>query len=173
MTPARTAVLVLAIAIALPGWSARNLRLGDDAPRLDVDAIKGTIPELGAGGITVVEFWATWCGPCRKTIPHLTRVQEHYRGDGVQVVGISDESDREVRPFVRDMGNQMNYTVAVDQDRATSLAYMGGFNVNTIPHAFLVDGEGRIRWHGHPGAREMIEALDELLEEKNALIDRW
>lgn len=154
--------LALTMVAGLPGWSAGNLRLGDFAPLIYADAIKGEVPQVGSGDVTIVEFWATWCGPCRKTIPHLSKVQERYEPKGVRIVGISNEDEKTVRPFVRKMGAQMDYAVAVDRNHATSNAYMGGFGVNTIPHAFIVDRDGRIEWHGHPGSREMVEVLDEL-----------
>lgn len=165
MKQALVVVLVAGLLAPVPGWSARGLRLGDSAPEITAEAIKGEIPELGGGYVTVVEFWATWCGPCRKTIPHLTQVQYDYEPVGVAIVGISNEDAATVKPFVRKMGRDMDYAVAVDENNATFKAYMGAFNVTSIPHAFIVDGDNRIAWHGHPGSKEMINVIEELTAE--------
>lgn len=153
---------ILAAVACIPGWSAGDLQLGDHAPSIDADAVKGTIPQVGSGGVTIVEFWATWCAPCRQTVPHLTKIQRQYESQGVKIVGISAEDEDTIRAFVRRMGAQMDYAVAMDRNNATSNAYMGGFEVTSIPHAFIVDSEGRIQWHGHPGNGEMIKVLDKL-----------
>lgn len=157
--------LLLTAVVLVPAWTAGNLRLGDYAPSVDADAVKGQIPDIGGGDVTIVEFWATWCGPCRKTIPHLSQVQDYYGPRGVQVVGISNEEESVIRPFVDEMGSKMDYAVAVDNNNETSNAYMGGFGVNTIPHAFVVDADGSVAWHGHPGSREMVDVLEELTAE--------
>lgn len=154
-------VLALAIGIQLPVW-AGSLQVGDAAPRVDANAVKGRVPSVSAGNITVVEFWATWCGPCRQTIPHLTKVQQYYGSRGVQIVGVSNEDEATVRPFVKQMGTQMAYNVVVDNENATFKAYMESAGVNTIPHAFVVDRNGRVVWHGNPASRELTNTLDKL-----------
>ena len=100
--------------------------------------------------VYVIEFWATWCPPCRESIPNLTRIQQKYRGKGVVVVGITDEPPAEVRKFVNSMGSQMGYAVGVDRDGETHRAYLRPFQVNTIPHAFVIDRDGMLVWHGNP-----------------------
>lgn len=128
--------------------------LGDPAQALKVSewAQKGPVDlEAGKGKtVFVVEFWATWCGPCKKSIPHLTELQKKYAEKGVVFVGISQEKADVVKPFVAEMGDQMDYAVAVDAEGATSKAYMDPFEVNSIPHAFVIDKQGAIVWHGHP-----------------------
>jgi thiol-disulfide isomerase/thioredoxin len=158
--------LVLAIALAfLPAMCGRAAAgLGDPAAPLDVaEWVKGQAVDLAnvkGKKIVVVEFWATWCGPCRVSIPHLTDLQKKFGERGVVVVGVSDEDAAKVRPFVDQMGEKMDYTVAVDNARHTAQAYMGAYGINGIPHAFVVDREGRVAWHGHPMA-----GLDKVLDQ--------
>ena len=141
--------------------------LGDPAAPLEIATwIKGDAVDLAAAKgrkIVVVEFWATWCGPCRVSIPHLTELQKKFKDKGVVFVGVSDETPAKVQPFADNMGDQMDYTVAVDRNRRTFAAYMGAYGVNGIPHAFIVDKEGRIAWHGHP-----MQAMDQVLERMTA-----
>jgi len=142
--------------------------LGQTAGPLKItEWVKGKAVDLSeAKGkqVVVVEFWATWCGPCRTSIPHLTELQKKYK-DKVVFVGVSDEDSDTVKKFVEKMGEKMDYTVAIDNDNATSKAYMTAFNQNGIPHAFIVDKESRIVWHGHPMA-DLDKAIDEVLAGK-------
>ncbi|PRP76507.1 redoxin domain-containing protein [Planoprotostelium fungivorum] len=101
--------------------------------------------------VFVFEFWATWCGPCRQTVGHLTQLQKQYESQNVIFVGISDEDETTVKRFVDQMGSKMDYRVAIDRNRKMNENYMQSFNVRGIPHAFIVDKEGKIAWHGHPG----------------------
>ncbi|MDW8107105.1 MAG: redoxin domain-containing protein [Armatimonadota bacterium] len=152
--------------------SAQTLKVGDSAPSLPVAKwIKGQpVKEFEQGKVYVVEFWATWCGPCRRTIPHLTKLAEKYK-DKATIVGVSiwervDETNPEahiqrVEQFVQQMGDQMKYVVAVDGvDGATAKAWMVAAGQNGVPTAFVVDQQRRIVWIGHPMA-----GLDKVLEQ--------
>lgn len=142
-----------------------TLKVGDAAPALEVtEWVKGEPVKLADGKgekVYVVEFWATWCPPCRRSIPHLTELQRKYKDRGVVIVGVTMEDPGEVKPFVEDMGAKMDYTVAVDGEQKAANAYMMAAGVQGIPHAFVIDKEGKIAWHGHP----MDEAFEAKLEE--------
>jgi thiol-disulfide isomerase/thioredoxin len=143
---------------------AHAAQLRDPAKPLSlVKTVKGTAVDLAAGKgkqVYVVEFWATWCGPCRTSIPHLTELQKRFKDQGVTVVGISDETEDEVRPFVQKMVAKMDYSVALDDNRKTSKDYMAAYQQNGIPTAFVVDQQGRIAWVGHP-----MDGLDKAIEQ--------
>lgn len=156
----------LSLSVALPiAFTAQAANLGDPAGALDIATwTKGEAVDLAAARgkrVVVVEFWATWCGPCRVSIPHLTDLQKKYATRGVSIVGVSDEASATVRSFVDGMGDKMDYTVAVDNNRRTSDAFMGAYGINGIPHAFVIDKEGRVAWHGHPmyGLERVLDQL--------------
>jgi len=138
--------------------------LGIPAPQLQLSKfIKGTSVSLEEGRgskVYVVEFWATWCPPCRDSIPHLTKLQAKFKDKDVVVIGISDEDEGTVKPFVDRQDEKMEYSVALDANQRTTMGYMAPFMVRGIPHAFIVDKEGRIAWHGHP-----MGDLDKTVEE--------
>ena len=110
--------------------------------------VKGDPVDISSG-VHVVEFWATWCPPCRTSIPHLTKIQEQFADRGVKIIGVSNENLSTVEPFVEKMGDEMAYTVAIDGGVAKD--YMGKYKIGGIPHAFVVK-DGEVAWHGHPMA---------------------
>jgi len=165
----RTTLAAL-LALVVAASPAAALDVGVKAPKLRVATwIKGRPVRLSAGKgkkVYVVEFWATWCPPCRTSIPHLSKLQAKYKDKGLVVIGISREPVGTVRSFVRKM-RQMNYWVACDRKNATSQAYMKG--IRGIPHAFIVDRQGKIAWHGHP--MSMDAALDRIVNQGPASVD--
>ncbi len=128
------------------------LEVGQKAPSLaKITWMKGAAVETGTA-VTVVEFWATWCGPCKTSIPHLTELQKKY-ADKVHIVGVSNEDAATVKPFIAEMGAKMDYHVGI-ADVATYGSYMEG--VDGIPHAFIVDAGGLVVWHGHPASMDGV-----------------
>jgi thiol-disulfide isomerase/thioredoxin len=160
---------VVTLAAALPLAAGE---LGDKAMPLSVRKwVKGKpVNVIKADGehVYVVEFWATWCRPCLTSIPHLSELQKEYKDKKVTFVGVSVDDERtmgQVKPFVKNMGDKMDYTIAIDKDGATARAYMGAFGVRGIPYAFVVDQMGRIIWHAHPMSG-FEEVLDRVIEGK-------
>ncbi len=138
-----------------------TLKVGDTAPKLEVaEWVKGDEVKFEPGKVYVVEFWATWCPPCRKSIPHLTELQEKYKDRQVTIIGVTMEESGTVKPFVEKQAEKMVYTVAIDAEGKTSKAYMDAVGARGIPHAFVIDKEGKLAWHGHP----MDDAFDRQIE---------
>ena len=148
------------------------LYIGDKAPAVTVDHwVKGdAIDGFKEGQVYVMEFWATWCGPCVTSMPHLSGIQEEY-GNKVKVIGVSSEKDPEIvttflaKTNKRDNklnNDRMRYTVAVDPDRSTSRSFMEASNQRGIPTAFIINGNGQVAWIGHP--MSMDEPLKEVVE---------
>jgi thiol-disulfide isomerase/thioredoxin len=134
-----------------------TLKPGDAAPALSVSKFVKGEPVKGfeKGKIYVVEFWATWCGPCRASIPHLTQMQK--ANPDVTFIGSNvGEDEAKVMPFVKEMGDKMDYRVAVDKDGQTNAAYMEAAGQNGIPTAFVIDKDSKIAWIGHPMKLEPV-----------------
>ena len=140
------------------------LQPGDPAPALKVAKwVKGSeVKSFEKGRIYVVEFWATWCGPCKVSIPKLTELAAKYK-DKVTFIGTNIWEDKtydagtltKVEKFVKEQGDKMAYTVAYDgKEKAMDKAYMQAAGRTGIPSAFLVDKAGKIAWIGHPAELE-------------------
>jgi len=159
----RPLIAVSAIVALTLGSAAQAAELGSKAAPLKIAKwVKGEPVDLSKSDgktVYVIEFWATWCAPCRASIPHLTELQKKYKDKHVTVVGVSDESVDTVSKFVEKQGDKMGYTVAVDDHEKTGKGYMAAFGLNGIPHAFIVDQQGKIVWHDHP-----MGGIDEVLD---------
>lgn len=140
---------------------ATTLKVGDKAPALKVDKwVKGEeVKSFASGKVYVVEFWATWCPPCRTAIPHNTKLAKDHAKD-LTVIGVAaserkdkDGSDKrleKLESFVKEQGDKMGYTIAFDGDREMSKDWMQAAGQNGIPAAFVVGGDGKIAWIGNP-----------------------
>lgn len=143
---------VPAAAPAAQPAAPKPLNIGDAAPALDIsDWVKGSPVKFETGKVYVVEFWATWCGPCRVNIPKLTALQKQYADKKLTVIGVSvDQAGVEtVKTFVEKAGAKMDYTIGLDAG-GTMRNYMMAVNRGGIPYAFVVDAAGKLAWHGHP-----------------------
>ena len=115
--------------------------LGQRAPELVVEKWLTPKPET-KGKFVLIDFWATWCGPCREAIPELNAFQKKFR-DKLVVIGISDETEEAVKKLT---DPKVEYASAIDrQGRMKNLVEVKG-----IPHCLLIDPQGVVRWEGYP-----------------------
>ncbi|HEX5411632.1 MAG TPA: TlpA disulfide reductase family protein [Terriglobia bacterium] len=103
----------------------------------DLDGQKWTLKSL-RGKVVLVNFWATWCPPCRKEIPDLEALYKRFRGEGLVVLGISDEEVTKVQPFARQQ--KITYPVLLDPGRTVNDLY----SVSGIPMSFVYDRSGKL-----------------------------
>jgi len=151
--------VVLLAAAGYAQQSKKPLAIGDDAPEFKVahwlkNASRATVER---GNVNVVEFWATWCGPCLAGVPHLSKIAEEYQSKEVKVFGISvlerrtTDLDSLKRFMLGAKGQQMHYIVgADDSNKFMSTNWMRATGHGGIPFAMVVDKQGKIAWMGHP-----------------------
>src|SRR5688572_28223624 len=164
-----TIILMLAITACCTQAGAAALNVGDAAPKLQVSKwVQGDpVKEFERDKAYVVEFWATWCGPCVVSIPHLNELHNKFKDKGLVVIGqdVWEQKQEAVVPFVKKMGDKMTYRVALDSvegnDKgAMASTWMEAAGQGGIPTAFVVDKQGKIAWIGHP-----MKLKEPLLEE--------
>lgn len=134
-------------------YATTDLR-GKPAPKLKVQQwLTGAAPNT-KGKTLIVDFWATWCPPCRELIPEMNSWKQKF-GDRVAVIGISDEDASTVQDFMKK--TPMQYNVAIDKDHTMSKT----LGVQGIPHVMVVTPDGIVRWQGFP-----LDSADKLTSEK-------
>jgi len=146
--------------------AGRPLGVGDPAPLLEVDWVRGDPSEPGDGGPAhIVEFWATWCGPCIHAMPHLSELQSHYAESDLRVVGVSidREPTRVVRTFLDEHPEIITYAVAHDTRQRVSRSWMDAAGQQGIPASFIVGRDGRIAWIGHPMSPEFDSIVERVV----------
>lgn len=111
------------------------------------------------GKVVVVEFWATWCPPCRQSIPHLIKMQSKYQDKGVVILGLTNEPLSAVKAFAEKM--KMNYPVGTGSKSA------GVYGVEGLPTAFVIGADGKVAWSGHPMSG-LEPAIERALAQKGA-----
>lgn len=170
------------------------LTIGSKAPPLDIESWinppTGTAKSLKVNferdNVYVIEFWATWCGPCISSMPHIADLQKQYAGKKVSIVSISDEDQATIDAFLAqnvpvDLLQQVEptadtapitfrkltsgYRIASDTDQSAQRDYMEASAQNGIPTAFIVGKSGLVEWIGHP------TELDDVL--KNVVENKW
>jgi len=143
----KSSLVICVVALALFALSCSKPRghasIGDRAPDFtlrDLDGNKIQLSEL-TGKVVMVEFWATWCPPCRESIPEMKGLYEKYRDRGFVLLGISIDKGRnapvEVSSFVKE--HSVTYPVLIDNGDVNA-----SYRVSSIPTSFIIDKEGKI-----------------------------
>ncbi|RMF39215.1 MAG: TlpA family protein disulfide reductase [Planctomycetota bacterium] len=186
----KSILLIVAVSLMAPqvrGEQSELLTVGSKAPPLHVEHWLSNgngkfqpVTQFEPGKIYVVEFWATWCGPCIQSMPHLAQLQKEYADKGVQIISISDEDLETVQAFLKRKTPQAEaaeqaaegektqpqldsldfpktfgeltsaYCLTTDPDGSSQKDYMEAAAQNGIPTAFIVGRDGVIEWIGHP-----------------------
>jgi len=144
--PMRDALVRLLLASALGGASAcahAAVTVGAVAPDFTLRSATGPNLRLQEqrGRVVLINFWATWCGPCRQEMPQLVKLYDKYKAAGFVVLGVSvDDDTRHASDVAARMG--LNFPVLLDNMKTTSKLY----DLATMPTTFIVDRDGKVRY---------------------------
>ena len=134
---------VLGLAL-VRGHRQRTDLLDQPAPSVTLPSLGGGQSSIEPGKVTMVDFWATWCAPCRASMPRVQKLWQEYKASGVQVYSVdtddpSPDRDAQVREFL--LQNGITFPVVLDDGRATQ-----AFAVASLPTLVLVDRQGKVAW---------------------------
>ena len=127
---------------------------GSKAPEIDLAAVLHgpDVRPFSGDHVIVVEFWATWCGPCLANMPHLSALQQQY-GPAVQFIAITPEDEELVTAFLshevkedQTWGDILSYTIGLDRTQKTYANFMHAAQQQGMPCAFVIDKTGLIAW---------------------------
>ncbi|MDP1693256.1 MAG: TlpA disulfide reductase family protein [Burkholderiaceae bacterium] len=135
------------------GSAAAAVQLSSSAPDFTLKSAGGANLRLAEqrGQVVMVNFWATWCGPCRQELPHLSRIYDKYKSSGFTLLGVNiDDDPRAATALAAKLG--LSFPVLLDADKKVSKVY----DMSAMPATFLIDRDGRVR-HIHRGYRDGVE----------------
>ena len=135
------------------GSAAAAVQLSTSAPDFTLKSVGGANLRLAEqrGQVVMVNFWATWCGPCRQEMPHLNRIYDKYKSSGFTLLGVNiDDDPRAAAALAAKLG--VKFPVLLDTDKKVSKVY----DMSAMPATLLIDRDGRVR-HIHRGYRDGVE----------------
>ena len=135
------------------GSAAAAVQMSSNAPDFTLRSVGGANLRLQEqrGQVVLVNFWATWCGPCRQEMPHLNRLYDKYRSSGFVLLGVNiDDDPRAAADLATKLG--LHFPVLLDTDKKVSRVY----DMSAMPATLLIDRDGRVR-HIHRGYRDGVE----------------
>ena len=132
--------------VVVPQSVAVGDLIGSARPDFKLDSNKGKFmsPADFSGKTLLINFWATWCSPCREEMPMLMDLQRQYGSDGLQILGIALDDAQSASSFVQTFGISYPILVGLEDVFATSAAY--GNEEGVLPFTVLVDKSGIVRW---------------------------
>ena len=160
--------LVLLSCLVSPQIALGALKVGDPAPKIQVSRwVQGDeVKDFEGDKVYIVEFWATWCGPCVASIPHLDEVYRKFKDKGLVVIGqnVMEDDAKAVSAFVKSMAGKMSYRVTLDDKTDggwMAKHWLTAAGQNGIPCAFVVSKKGKIAYIGHPMSlkESLLESL--------------
>jgi len=124
-------------AVNLVGQQRPDFRIGSDTG-------EWVSADLFDGQVTLLNFWATWCAPCRKEMPMLVELYEEHSDQGFEVVGVAMDDVQQARDFAEDIG--VTYTVLIGSTDVMAMVQSYGNLSGVLPYSVLIDRDGIIRW---------------------------
>jgi thiol-disulfide isomerase/thioredoxin len=154
------ALTVLATPVFAGG---KAIKAGDSFPELSSFNLEGTLPADLKGKVVLVDFWASWCGPCKESFPVMEDLQQRYGSQGLVILAVNlDDDAAAMKDFLKD--HKASFTVVRD----ASKKLVGTVNISSMPSSFILGPDGKVAvvhkgFHGKETAREYAQEIEGLL----------
>jgi len=159
------AFLPALLAMTFPIVCFAGLKQGDKFPDLASFKLEGKLPEALNGQVILLDFWASWCGPCKSSFPVMEELDKKYASQGLTIVAVSvDEKQENMQRFLK--STKVSFTVVRDAQHKLVAAA----DIKAMPTSFLIDRAGKIRmihvgFDPDKSPRQYTEEIEELLKE--------
>jgi len=166
---AKKTLLISTIALGLGlGWSTamaggKSLKVGDQLPDLKSFQLQGELPADLKGKVILLDFWASWCGPCKESFPAMEQLHKKYAGKGLVILAVNvDENAEQMKDFLKD--HPATFTIVHDATKKL----VGTANISSMPASFLISKDGKIAavhkgFHGKKTTEEYEAEIEKLL----------
>jgi thiol-disulfide isomerase/thioredoxin len=163
------AALAPALLLQLSSATAGGkLKAGDPFPDLAGFQLEGQLPEPAKNRIVLVDFWASWCGPCKASFPVMDELYKKYSKDGLVIIAVNLDDKREL---MDDFLRKHPVTFPVVRDAGKKL--VGAVSISSMPSSFVLDDHGKILsvhngFHGEETRKQYVQEIEQLLKSKPA-----
>jgi len=165
MSSRKNSWMWLLVIMLSAGVASAVLKEGDALPALQPAQFEGNLPDLG-GKVVLLDFWASWCGPCKKSFPELEKIYASYKDRGFVILGVNvDEDSAAMHQFLEN--HAVSFPIVRDKDQSL----VGTAGVESMPTSFLIDRSGKIRslhngFRGEETVNALRQEIEKLLNEK-------
>jgi len=159
------ALLAALLTMMIPVVCFANFKQGDNLPDLASFHLEGKLPEKLEGQVILLDFWASWCGPCKSSFPAMEELSKKYVDQGLTIVAVSvDKNQENMQRFLKSA--KVSFTVVRDAQQKLVAAA----DIHAMPTSFLIDRSGKIRFihtgfNGDETTRQYLKEIEQLLGE--------
>ena len=161
----KTTIFSMIAIFMMAGFSLAELKKGDKLPDLSAYKLEGTVPKL-QGQVVLLDFWASWCDPCKASFPEMEKLHKAYASRGLTILAVSvDEKRANMERFLK--ANKVSFVTVRDAEQKLVAAA----DVKTMPTSLLIDRSGKVRFvhngfQGEQTVKEYRQEIEQLLSEK-------